>query len=112
MKELLRTALAYIDEHFADSSMSLQAAAFAAGLSPNRFSSLFSHEMGMTFIDYVIGKRMEKACELLMTTDMKSFEVAYSSGYNDPHYFSATFKKLKGMSPMEYRKRGQEEGRE
>ena len=110
--QLLRTALAYIDEHFADSSMSLQAAAFAAGLSPNRFSSLFSHEMGMTFIDYVIGKRMEKACELLMTTDMKSFEVAYSSGYNDPHYFSATFKKLKGMSPMEYRKRGQEEGRE
>jgi len=38
---------------------------------------------------------------------MKSFEVAYASGYNDPHYFSATFKKLKGMSPMEYRRRGE-----
>ena len=41
-----------------------------------------------------------------MTTDLKSFEVAYNSGYNDPHYFSTTFKKMKGMSPMEYRKRG------
>ena len=104
--QLLQNALAYIDEHFADGSMSLQTAAAAAGLSPNRFSTLFSHEMGMTFIDYLIGKRMDRACELLMTTDMKSFEVAYNSGYNDPHYFSATFKKLKGMSPMEYRRRG------
>ena len=68
-----------------------------------------SHEMGMTFIEYLIGTRMERACELLMTTDMKGFEIAYASGYNDPHYFSSTFKKLKGMSPMEYRKRGETE---
>ena len=106
--QLLQNALTYIDDHFTDGNMSLQTAAAAAGLSPNRFSTLFSHEMGETFIDYLIRKRMERACELLMTTDMKGFEVAYSSGYNDPHYFSATFKKIKGMSPMEYRKRGQQ----
>jgi len=104
--QLLQNALDYIDRSYTDGSMSLQDAAAAAGLSPNRFSTLFSHEMGMTFIDYLIGKRMDRACELLMSTDMKAFEVAYSSGYNDPHYFSATFKKLKGMSPMEYRRRG------
>ena len=105
--QLLQNALAYIDEHYTDGSLTLQDAAGAASLSPNRFSSLFSHEMGMTFIEYLIGKRMERACELLMTTDLKSFEVAYNSGYNDPHYFSTTFKKMKGMSPMEYRRRGQ-----
>ena len=76
------------------------------GLSPNRFSTLFSHELGVTFIEYLISKRMERACELLMTTDLKSFEVAFQSGYNDPHYFSATFKKSMGMSPREYRQRG------
>lgn len=107
--QIMQSALAYIDAHFTDGAMSLQSTADVVGLSPNRFSTLFSHEMGMTFIEYLIGKRIERACELLMTTDMKGFEVAYSSGYNDPHYFSATFKKLKGMSPMEYRKRGQEQ---
>ena len=104
--QMMVDALRYIDENYTDGSLSLMSAAAAAGLSPNRFSSIFSHEMGMTFIEYLIGKRMEKACELLMTTDLKSFEVAYNSGYNDPHYFSTTFKKMKGMSPMEYRKRG------
>ena len=107
---ILKNALCYIDEHFTDGDLSLQSAAAAAGISPNRFSTFFSHEMGMTFIDYLIGKRMDRASELLMTTDMKAFEIAYASGYNDPHYFSATFKKLKGMSPMEYRKRGQDPG--
>ena len=107
--QIIETALSYIDSNFTDGSMSLQTTAAFAGLSPNRFSTLFSHEMGMTFIEYLIGKRMERACELLMTTDMKGFEIAYASGYNDPHYFSSTFKKLKGMSPMEYRKRGETE---
>ena len=104
--QLLQAALVYIDEHFTDGELSLNKVSSAVGLSANHFSTLFSHEMGMTFIDYLIRKRMERACELLMTTDLKSFEVAYRSGYNDPHYFSTTFKKLQGMSPMEYRRRG------
>ena len=103
--QILQNALQYIDENFTDGTMSLNTAASAAGLSPNRFSTLFSHEMGMTFIEYLIKKRMDRACELLMTTDLKSSEIAYRSGYNDPHYFSATFKKYMGMSPKEYRNR-------
>ena len=107
--QIMQNALSYIESNFTDGTMSLQSTAAFVGLSPNRFSTLFSHEMGMTFIEYLIGKRMERACELLMSTDMKGFEIAYASGYNDPHYFSSTFKKLKGMSPMEYRRRGENE---
>ncbi|MDO5702584.1 MAG: response regulator [Lachnospiraceae bacterium] len=103
----LQSALKFIDSHFTEGSVSLQSVADEVGMSPNRFSAMFSREMGMTFIDYLIGKRMERACELLMTTDLRSSEVAYKSGYNDPHYFSATFKKINGMSPREYRMRGQ-----
>ncbi len=106
--QILRSALDYIDENYTDGEMSLNSVASAAGLSPNRFSTLFSHEMGMTFIEYLISKRMARACELLMTTDLRSFEVAYQSGYNDPHYFSSTFKKIHGMSPKEYRRRGRD----
>ena len=103
--QLLKNALAYIDSHYTQSSLSLQDTAEAAGLSPNRFSTLFSHEMGMTFIDYLTRRRIEHACRLLMTTDLRSSEIAYQSGYNDPHYFSAAFKKVQGMSPKEYRRR-------
>lgn len=107
-------AVAFIDEHYTDRDMSLNLAAAEAGLSPNRFSAQFSREMGVTFMEYLIGKRIELACELLMTTDLRSFEIADRAGYNDPHYFSATFKKIKGMSPREYRRRGKadDEGEE
>ena len=104
--QVLRNAVEYIDAHYTDSSMSLNMAAAAASLSPNRFSTLFSREMGVTFMEYLIKKRMDLACRLLMTTDLRSFEIADRAGYNDPHYFSATFKKIMGMSPKEYRRRG------
>ena len=105
---VIRDSAAYIDEHFADEDISLNTLAELANISPNHFSSIFSQEMGVTFIEYLINRRMEKAKELLMTTDKKSFEIAYEVGYRDPHYFSATFKKTQGMTPREYRSRGKE----
>jgi two-component system response regulator YesN len=77
-------------------------------MSPNHFSSIFSQEMGETFIEYLIGRRMERAKELLRTTQMRSSEIAYQVGYRDPHYFSSTFKKMQGMTPREYRMSCQE----
>ena len=53
---------------------------------------------------------MEKARELLMTTDMRSSEIAYAVGYKDPHYFSYTFKKTQGMTTKEFRARGKVSG--
>lgn len=106
---LLQDAVAYIDENYTDCELSLSSAAKVAGLSPNRFSSYFSQEMGMTFIEYLIRKRIEKAKELLMTSDLRSSEIAYTVGYRDPHYFSATFKRMTGISPREYRMRGRGE---
>ena len=104
--KVMREAVAYIDEYYADEDISLNTLALLLSISPNHFSAIFSQEMGVTFIEYLIGKRMEKAKELLMTTDMKSFEVAYAVGYKDPHYFSSTFKKTQGMTTKEYRLRG------
>ncbi|HAG68368.1 MAG TPA: AraC family transcriptional regulator [Lachnospiraceae bacterium] len=105
---ILRDAAVYIDEHYADEDISLNTLAELANISPNHFSAIFSQEMGVTFIEYLINKRMDKAKELLMTTDMKSFEIAYAVGYKDPHYFSSTFKKTQGMTTKEFRARGRE----
>ena len=106
--QLLKEAVSYIEEHYADEEISLNIVAAECGISPNHFSSIFSQEMGVTFIEYLIGKRMDRAKELLMTTDMRSSEIAFEVGYKDPHYFSSTFKKTQGVTTREYRSRGRE----
>ena len=107
--KILHKAIEYIDENFDKEDISLNTVSSVANISPNHFSAIFSQEMGVTFIEYLIGKRMEKAKELLMTTDMRSSEIAYHVGYKDPHYFSFTFKKTQGMTTREYRARGKSE---
>ena len=107
---ILQDAVAYIDENFDREDISLNRVAQTIGMSPNHFSSIFSQEIGMTFIEYLISRRMERAKELLRTTQLRSSEVAYRVGYRDPHYFSSTFKKMQGMTPREYRVSCQEQG--
>ncbi|MCR5526324.1 MAG: response regulator [Lachnospiraceae bacterium] len=103
---VLKKVIAYIDENFEKDDISLNAVASIANISPNHFSTIFSQEVGVTFIEYLIGKRMDKAKELLMTTNLRSSEIAYKVGYKDPHYFSFMFKKTQGMTTREYRSRG------
>ena len=107
---ILREAVTYIDENFDHEDISLNRVAQTIGMSPNHFSSIFSQEMGMTFIEYLISRRMERAKELLRTTQLRSSEIAYRVGYRDPHYFSSTFKKMQGTTPREYRMSCQEPG--
>ena len=112
---LLREAVRYIDEHFDSEDISLNRVAEEASISPNHFSSIFSQEMGITFIEYLIQKRMERAKQLLRTTQLRSSEIAYQVGYRDPHYFSSTFRKTQGMTATEYRSgknAGPEQGKE
>ncbi|MCR5747245.1 MAG: helix-turn-helix domain-containing protein, partial [Lachnospiraceae bacterium] len=106
---LLQNAISYIDENYASEDISLNSVASTVNISPNHFSTIFSQEVGQTFIEYLITKRMDKAKELLMTTDMRSSEIAYAVGYKDPHYFSYTFKKTQGMTSREFRTRGRSE---
>jgi two-component system response regulator YesN len=72
-------------------------------LSPSHFSVIFSQEMGESFKDYLTRIRLERAKELLRTTNLKCAEIAYQSGYNDPHYFSHVFHKRIGLPPQQFR---------
>ncbi len=100
---LLRKALEYIDLNYDRESLSLNGVSEEVGVSANYFSAVFSQGMECTFVEYVTGKRMEKARKLLKGTDLSSGEIAVQVGYKDPHYFSFVFKKNQGMSPREYR---------
>jgi two-component system response regulator YesN len=73
------------------------------GISPNHLSTVFSQETGENFIEYLTRVRIERAKNLLSATSMKSADIAFETGFNDPHYFSFIFKKNTGLSPREYR---------
>ncbi|MCQ2528859.1 MAG: response regulator [Saccharofermentans sp.] len=104
--DILGRATAYIDNHYTDEDLSLNVVAGAVEVSSNYLSAMFSQEMKVTFVEYVTNKRMNRAKQLLRTTELKSGEIAAEVGYKDPHYFSSLFKKTQGMTPRDYRIQG------
>lgn len=102
-KRILKRALSYIEENFSQETLSLNSVAGEVNVSPSYFSAIFSREKQVTFVEYVTGKRMDKAKKLLRQTQMHTGEIAQEVGYKDPHYFSFVFKKTQGCTPREYR---------
>lgn len=93
----------YIEEHYAQ-ELTLQTVADVVGISPGYLSTLFSRYFKCGFVDYLNKIRIEHACYYLKQDYFKSYEIAYKVGYRDEKYFARVFKKVRGMSPSEYRK--------
>ncbi|RAP76075.1 helix-turn-helix domain-containing protein [Paenibacillus montanisoli] len=96
-------AVRFIQEHYGE-DISLQQIAQHLELSPNYLSALFKKELNMNFSEYLNRLRLEKAKELLLGTNMKSYEVAQQVGFSDDSYFSRAFKKHTGVRPNGFRK--------
>ena len=101
--DVILKAKKYIDENYADQNTTLTTVAEAVCLSPNHFSTIFSQECKITFIEYLTNVRIENAKRLMTETDMKGYDIAYECGFSDPHYFSYIFKKNTGVSPREFK---------
>lgn len=95
-------ALDFIHKNYTG-ELALQAVADHVHISKNYFCILFKKYTNYSFIDYVIQLRIRKAKELLTAGDMKIYEVAERSGFNDVKYFSKLFKRITGRSPAEFR---------
>jgi two-component system, response regulator YesN len=67
------------------------------------FSIQFSEETGMGFVDCLRQIRIDKARELLKTTDNKIYEISDMVGFKNPKHFARSFKQLTGLSPADYR---------
>jgi two-component system response regulator YesN len=102
-KNLIRQAKEYIEHHYTNPDLSLNEVAAQANLSASHFSFVFSQETKQTFKEHLTEIRINKAKELLRMTSLRSADIAYQVGYNDPHYFSSVFKKNTGFSPIEFR---------
>lgn len=89
--------------HATDQSLSAYAKRY--GYNASYLSSLFKKEMGVSFIEYVIQYRINKAKELLVSSNQPIGLIAYQVGYNEYYHFAKAFKKNVGVSPTEYRER-------
>lgn len=106
---MIRQAKNYIEQHYMDPDLSLSAVAAHVNLSPSHFSMVFSQECAQTFKDFLTEVRIKKARQLLRTTSLRAIDIARQVGYNDPHYFSAAFKKNTDLSPTEFRAQKKED---
>lgn len=104
--ERFEYVLEYI-QHNLDSPLTIPQLAKKANLNPTYFSNLFSKLIGISPLQYINKRRIEKAQELLLGTDETLYEIAQQIGFSDEYYFSRLFKKHVGISPDHYRKQEQ-----
>ncbi|REE68883.1 AraC-like DNA-binding protein [Paenibacillus taihuensis] len=101
---LMDRITAYIDEHYADHSLSLESVAFAFSVSPSHVSRSFKEKVGLNFIQYIWQKRLEEVINQLKTTSDPLKDIILRVGYQDTPNFTRKFKKETGYTPGQYRK--------
>ncbi len=97
--------LSHIEEHYPD-PIPMSLLTRLAGVSESTLTRAFHKIMGCSPIDHVIRVRVGRAADLLRRTDMRVTDAAFECGFADSNYFSRQFRKVMGVSPMEYRKQG------
>ncbi len=101
--EKLKSAVEYVSENFGR-PVTLAECAAVAGYSPAYFSLIFHQVLGKRFCDYLSGVRVEKCCELLSRTDLSVKEIGCRCGFANPANFLTIFRRIKGVTPLQYRK--------
>lgn len=98
----IEDTLSYVYSNI-DKDITVRDAAERINMSESNFSHVFSDEMGISFLRFVIKAKMERAARLLVTTDLRINEIADKIGINNPNYFSVQFRKYYGISPASFR---------
>ncbi len=101
----IHRAVEYINANLS-TQLSIEQIARNGNVSKNTLYRGFKKEFGMTVSSYITEKRIEAAEKLLKNTDMTVEEIADRVGFSTAAYFGSNFKKLKGISPLKYRKGG------
>jgi len=100
---VLQSCLAHINDNLGD-DLALEQVARRFYFSPAYFSTIFKSHTGVTFTEYVLQRRLERA-KILLTNDYEKVStIAQSVGFRDAGYFARVFRRETGLSPDEYRK--------
>jgi AraC-like DNA-binding protein len=77
------------------------------GMSESRFSRFFRRATGNTYTDFVNRVRINRACQLLMSSDHYITNICYEVGFNNVANFNRRFLEIKGVTPSEFRKQAE-----
>lgn len=96
----------YIELHLTE-DITREKIAQAVHLNVDYAARIFKQNEKISIMNYLGKRRIAKAISLMQMTDMSISEVAYHSGFVNPSHFSTLFKKTMGMSPREFRDKGE-----
>lgn len=102
----IRRILEYIEENYS-SKIYLEDIAAHIGLCKSECCRLFKRYMKVSLFEFLLEYRIEKSLDFLADPECSITETAEKAGFNDSNYYSKAFRKIKGCSPRQYRKRPQ-----
>ena len=102
-QERINPVIAYLVENFRG-QVSLDVASGIAHMTPNAFCKYFKKITRKTFMETVIGYRLNYATQQLVQTDKPISEISFDSGFGDVSHFYKMFKNKMNQSPLNYRK--------
>lgn len=103
-RERVNIILQYVDTHYAD-RIKLDDLVEIVHINKYYICKIFQQYVGKTFLEYVNLVRIQKAIEMLVSTNESITAIAFATGFQDINYFSRMFKRVMGISPTDLRKR-------
>jgi YesN/AraC family two-component response regulator len=104
---LINKIIELTEENFKDNSFSINTVAEELGYNTKYISHIFKEKSGVTYSEYLRDLRIKYAISLFDHGIDSVKNVAALSGFSDPLYFSTVFKKCVGVTPKEYKSKGE-----
>lgn len=103
-EDRINHAIGYIYEHHAG-KLRLAEVASVSGMPPESFRRFFKKATGTTFIGFLNELRISNACWFLQQSNQTVTEICFACGFSNLSNFNRRFRKIKDMTPAEYRKK-------
>lgn len=100
----IKQMLTFIQENYSE-ELSVEQIAQSVGISESEALRCFRSTIGAAPIQYLTQFRIQKAAELLAETEQKIVDIGIQCGFQDMSYFAKTFRRLRGCTPSEFRKK-------
>ena len=98
----MKQAISYVEKHYSE-DISNSDLMELLNCSESHLLRSFKQVLGITPMKYLTNFRIQKAAEMLLTTDLRSSDIAIACGFHDFSYFTKVFRQTIGMTPSNYR---------